>query len=235
MTRPIASENSAVGSAGTAPVCASAAAAPSASASAPGPASRRAWLRTGLAAGAAALLLPGCARYYYGAAATPNGGSPGALGALGLGPTAAESLLEANYAAADALLRQVPQLDPRQPVLVGTLVHIDRLGESSRLGRLCSEQIAGRLVQRGVRVTELKMRETLAMVPGQGELLLSREVREVSRAQSAQAVVVGTYAATAQSVFVGLKLVSPAGNTVLAAHDYVLPVDDNVRILLSMR
>lgn len=235
MTRPVPSKNSAVGMAGTAPVCASAAVAPSEPASVSGPTSRRAWLRTGLAAGAAALLLPGCARYYYGAAATPHGGSPGALGALGLGPTAAEALLEANYAAADALLLQVPQLDPRQPVLVGTLVHIDRLGESSRLGRLCSEQIAGRMVQRGVRVTELKMRETLAMVPGQGELLLSREVREVSRAQSAQAVVVGTYAATAQSVFVGLKLVSPAGNTVLAAHDYVLPVDDNVRILLSMR
>ncbi|MDA8454666.1 FlgO family outer membrane protein [Acidovorax sp. GBBC 3334] len=194
---------------------------------------RRTWLRAGLA-GAAAVLLPGCARYYYGQAAAPAGGS-GALAALGLGSSPAQALLEANYAATDALLQQAPQLDPRQPVLVGTLVHIDRLEESSRLGRLCSEQIAGRLVQRGVRVTELKMRQSLAMVPGQGELLLTREVREASRAQSAQAVVVGTYAATAQSVFVGLKLVAPEGNAVIAAHDYVLPVDDNVRILLSMR
>ncbi|WCM94694.1 FlgO family outer membrane protein [Acidovorax sp. NCPPB 2350] len=197
----------------------------------PGRRERRAWLQAGLA-GAAALLLPGCARYYYGSAA-PGGGS-GPLAALGLGSPAAD-LLEANYLAADTLLQQAPQLDPRQPVLVATLVHIDRLDESSRLGRLCSEQIMGRLVQRGVRVTELKMRQSLAMQPGQGELLLSREVREVSRAQSAQAVVVGTYAATAQSVFVSLKLVSPEGNTVIAAHDYVLPVDDNVRILLSVR
>ncbi|ABM32588.1 FlgO family outer membrane protein [Paracidovorax citrulli] len=193
---------------------------------------RRAWLRMGVAVAAAACL-PGCARYYYGAAA-PSAGGSGVMGALGIG-SPAESLLEANQAAADALLRQVPQLDPRQPVLVATLVHIDRLGEASRLGRLFSEQIAGRMVQRGVRVTELKMRQNLAMVPGQGELLLSREVRDVSRAQAAQAVVVGTYAATAQSVFVSLKLVGPEGNAVLAAHDYVVPVDDNVRILLSMR
>ncbi|AVS78386.1 hypothetical protein C8244_13295 [Paracidovorax avenae] len=198
---------------------------------------RRAWLRMGLRGGlglAAVACLPGCARYYYGAAAAPPSGG-GVMGALGMGGSPAESLLETNQAAADALLRQVPQLDPRQPVLVATLVHIDRLDEASRLGRLFSEQIAGRLVQRGVRVTELKLRQNLVMVPGQGELLLSREVRDVSRAQAAQAVVVGTYAATAQSVFVSLKLVGPEGNAVLAAHDYVVPVDDNVRILLSMR
>ncbi len=101
---------------------------------------RRAWLRMGVAVAAAACL-PGCARYYYGAAA-PSAGGSGVMGALGIG-SPAESLLEANQAAADALLRQVPQLDPRQPVLVATLVHIDRLGEASRLGRLFPSRSPG--------------------------------------------------------------------------------------------
>lgn len=157
----------------------------------------------------------GCARYYYGSAALSD----------------PFDLVEANYRAADVLLQTAP-LDLALPVLVATVVQVDRLGESSRLGRLITEHVAGRLAQRGVRVTELKLRETLAMRPSQGELLLSREARDVTQAQTAQAVVVGTYAVSSGSVFVSLKLVNPLGNTVLAACDYALPMDATVRELV---
>eukprot|EP01041_Mallomonas_annulata_P040397 gene40397-64290_t len=103
-------------------------------------------------------------------------------------------------------------LDANQPVLVATLVNVDRLNESSRLGRIFSEQIAGRMVQRGLRVTEVKLRESLVLHRDQGELLLSREAREVSQAQNAQAVVVGTYAMSASMLYLSLKLVNPMGN-----------------------
>lgn len=171
--------------------------------------------------GAALGLLQGCASYYYGDRAGP-----------GLLRT---DLIAVNEGAADALLHQAPPLDPSQPVLIATLVNVDRLGESSRLGRIFSEQIAGRMVQRGLRVSEVKLRDSLLLQPGQGELLLSREAREVSQAQNAQAVVVGTYAVSATVLYISLKLVSPVGNTVLAAHNYALPVDDNVRALLTGR
>uniref|UniRef100_UPI0028AE8B1C FlgO family outer membrane protein n=1 Tax=Diaphorobacter nitroreducens TaxID=164759 RepID=UPI0028AE8B1C len=68
----------------------------------------------------------------------------------------------------------------------------------------------------------------------QGELLLSRHAQEVARAQAAQAVLVGTYAVAPQAVYVSLKLVG-AGNAVLAAHDYALSMDANVRGLLAGR
>lgn len=156
--------------------------------------------------------------YYYG------GGSGGAR----------TNLIEVNERAADALLQTAP-LDARQPVLVATLVNVDRLTESSRLGRMFSEQIAARLVQRGLRVTEVKLRDNLLLQRDQGELLLSREVREVSQAQDAQAVVVGTYAASNTVVYINLKLVNPVGNTVVAAHSYAVPMDENVRALLAGR
>ena len=140
-------------------------------------------------------------------------------------------LLDANYRAADQLLQTV-RIDPAQPLIVATLVSVDRVHESSRLGRLFSEQIAGRLVQRGLNVVEPKLRETLAMQRDQGELLLSRELREVARSHAAQAVVVGTYAASATTLYVSLKMVVPTGNSVVAACDYALPLDDNVRTLL---
>lgn len=174
---------------------------------------RRAFASAALIAGV--LATTGCAQYYYGASSDRPAGE----------------LLARNHAAAD-VLREQAALRTDQPVLVATVVQIDRLDTSSRLGRLVSEQVASRLAQRGLRVTELRLRETLAMRPFQGELLLSREAREVSQAQSAQAVLVGTYAVSQQAVYVSLKLVGPQGNTVLAAHDYVLPMDGNLRSLL---
>jgi len=150
------------------------------------------------------------------------------------GGASRSDLIEVNDRATDALLLNAP-LDASQPVLVATLVNVDRLNESSRLGRIFSEQIAGRMVQRGLRVTEVKLRDNLVLHRDQGELLLSREVREVSQAQNAQAVVVGTYAVSASVLFISLKLVNPAGNHVVAAHNYAVPVDENVRTLLVGR
>ncbi|MFY3385271.1 FlgO family outer membrane protein [Paracidovorax sp. MALMAid1276] len=187
---------------------------------------RRAGLR-GLAAttaAVAALSLAGCAsRYYYGEA-----------GGAGVGGAPRTSVIHANHHAADMLLMNAP-LDREHAVLVATLVNVDRLGESSRLGRIFSEQIAGRLVQRGLPVTELKLRDSVMIQREQGELLLSRELRELSRSHDAQAVVVGTYAASATVLYVSIKLVKPEGNVVVAAHNYAVPMDDNVRALLAGR
>lgn len=168
----------------------------------------------------AVLAASGCAQYYYGERG---------------GVQVRTDVLQTNYEAADRLLQAAP-LDPRRSVLVSTIVSVDRLNESSRLGRLFSEQIAGRLVQRGVRVTALKWQEPLAVQQRHpGELLVPREWHEVGQAHDAQAVVVGTYAVSARQLYISLKLVSPAGNAVVAAHDYVVPVDDDVRTLLRGR
>lgn len=185
----------------------------------------------GLLAVASVLGLSGCARYYYG----ENSGAARNLSpsVQSLAPQRTDVLL-GNYHAVDVLLKDV-QLDPQRSVLVATLVNVDRLNESSRLGRIFSEQIAGRLVQRGVAVTELKLRENVSLEPYQGELLLSREIKEVSRQHDAQAVVVGTYAVSAQTLYISLKLVNPVGNTVVAASDYEVAIDDNVRSLLFDR
>lgn len=171
---------------------------------------------------AACLALPGCASYYYGEGTSAAGGA------------SRTSIIAANHHATDMLV-QTAGLDRTQPVLVATLVNVDRLGESSRLGRIFSEQIAGRLVQRGLPVAELKLRENVAMEREQGELLLSRELRDVSRSHDAQAVVVGTYAVSASVLYVSIKLVRPEGNVVVGAHNYAVPMDDNVRALLAGR
>lgn len=171
---------------------------------------------------AAAASLSGCAGYYYGEKYGPT-----------LAWAQSKDLVGSSYAAADALLLGA-SLDARAPVLVATLVDLDHLQQSSRFGRVLSEQIAGRLVQRGLPVPELRLRSSVALVPYEGQLLLSRELRDVSRAHAAQAVVVGTYAVSGRQVYISLKLVRAEGNTTVAAHDYALPLDEETRTLLGM-
>lgn len=146
---------------------------------------------------------------------------------------AQSELIASNYKAADALLTQAgAQLAPPYPVIVATLVNINALEESSPLGRLISEQVGARLTQHGYRVVELKIRQKLYMKRNEGELMLTREIKDIARQQDAQAVVIGTYTEGADRVFINLKLTQIETNIILAAVDYALPLDMNVRTLL---
>lgn len=139
-----------------------------------------------------------------------------------------------NQAAASALLAQLKgKLQPNQPLIVATLVDINILEKSSTLGRMVSEQISAVFSQTGHRMIEMKFRDSVYMKRNEGELLLTREITEVAKQHNAQAVIVGTYGTAADTVFINLKVVQPGTNHVLAAHDYALPMDYNIRAMLS--
>ncbi|MBK9953802.1 MAG: hypothetical protein IPP18_01290 [Rhodocyclaceae bacterium] len=148
----------------------------------------------------------------------------------------AVDITRVSYAAADALAAQIrPQLAPEAPLVVATLVNLNRLDESSPLGRLITEQVAGRFVQGGYRVVEVKLRSQLYMKRNEGELILTREVRDIARQHNARAIVAGTYAESADRVFVNMKVIELDGNVVLGAVDYQLDRDALVRSLLPAR
>lgn len=142
--------------------------------------------------------------------------------------------ISTTYAAVDHLLTQVEvnKSLTGDPIIVATLVNIDELSESSRLGRSVSEQVAARLTQRGFKVIELKLRGNLFVQRAQGELLLSRELKDITLSHQAQAVVVGTYSAAKNFIHVNLKMVSGNNQQALAATDYGLPLDANTRAML---
>jgi len=142
--------------------------------------------------------------------------------------------IEANYAAVDRLVESSSEpLDTGTPMVVATLVCVDDLNASSRLGRSISEQLGARLVSIGIPVTELKLRGTIFVKESEGELLLSREVRSIARNHEAQAVLVGTYSVARNFVYVNVKIVSVHSNVIIAAHDYVLPINSEIKVLLS--
>lgn len=147
---------------------------------------------------------------------------------------AQNAFIPANQQAATTLLAQVKaSLIPNQPLIVATIVDINVLEKSSTMGRLVSEQISGAFSRAGYQMIEMKFRENVYMKRSEGELLLTREINEVAKLHNAQAVIVGTYAVASDVAFINLKVVQPNSNLVLAAHDYALPLDANVRAMLG--
>lgn len=165
--------------------------------------------------------------------------------ACALNPIDAESmgatdLIGSSYKAADALSMAATQkwhqpIRQDSPILVATLVNIDTLEASSRLGRLIAEQLQARFSQLGYAVVEVKLRNgTLFVKQDAGELLLSRELKDISTTHHAKVVVVGTYAAARDKVFVNLKMVGD-DNVVIGSYDYALAQNNDVRALLMNR
>jgi len=148
----------------------------------------------------------------------------------------ANPLTPANYAAAETLLSNLQgQLDPSLPLLAATVVNIDALDSSSTLGRVISEQVSARFTLAGLRMIEMKFRNNVYMARDQGEMMLTREIRDIANSHRAQAVIVGTYAQSSEMVFVNLKVIQPETNVVLAVHDYVLPLDNMTSSMLKGR
>ena len=142
--------------------------------------------------------------------------------------------IEANYQAADALMRQLTgKLASDKPLIMATLVNIDELEQTTTLGRLVSEQLSTRLAQGGLSMVEMKLRSNVYLKRNQGELMLTREIGEVATAHNAQAIVVGSYAETSDMVFINVKVIQPNTNFVLAGQDYVLAKEAIVRSMLQ--
>jgi len=147
-----------------------------------------------------------------------------------------DQFIETNYRNTDALIAQTSHnLYNKQALIMTTVVSIDKLERSSTLGRLISEQVSGRLTQLGYTMSEVKLRSNLYINKDQGELMLTREIKELAANHDAQAVVVGTYALSQELVFVNLKIIQPISGTVMASVDYALPLNGNMRALLGRK
>lgn len=133
-------------------------------------------------------------------------------------------VIEANHQAVEKLLGSDPlQIGLDKSLIVTTVVDVDALEQSSTLGRVITEQIASRAAQMGYPVIELKVRKDFFIKDSEGELLLSRDARQLAISHDAQAAIVGTYAVVQDSVYVTLKLISLHNHRVLNGVDYTMP------------
>ena len=119
------------------------------------------------------------------------------------------------------------------PVLVATVVNVNDLSRAAPLGRTLSELYASQLSAKGYNVKELKLRGDVYVKEGTGELLLSREIKDIARNHNAALVLVGTYSAAAKYTYVSLKLVRTDDSRIVRSHDYALPNNIDIQRLLG--
>lgn len=149
--------------------------------------------------------------------------------------TAAQNpFISSSRAAVHALVDgfDVAQLE-QAPVLVATVVNVNDLNRSAPLGRTLSEMYASQLSAKGFNVKELKLRGSVYVKEGTGELLLSREIRDIAFNHNAALVLVGTYSQATQYTYVSMKLVRVADGRIIRSHDYALPNDRDVQRMLN--
>jgi len=118
-------------------------------------------------------------------------------------------------------------------VAVSTFVSLDNLYATSSLGRYLGEQLLSTLQQAGLEVVEVRKTPGMLVSPYHGEYALSRSMDEISLVQTAQAVVVGTYAVAGQEIFVNARLLRNDDNRVLSSASLVLPIDALTANLLA--
>lgn len=147
---------------------------------------------------------------------------------------ASTSLLGESRKAADQFAAMPADIRPgkKPTTIVTTLVNGENFALSSAFGRTASELLAGELAQKGFPVTEIRLRGNILVKGDQGELLLSRELKELARDHDADMVVIGTYTETAARVFVTQKLVRLADSRVVTGYNYSLVKDDDIAALL---
>ena len=108
-------------------------------------------------------------------------------------------LIDSSHRAASALVQQA-RLDPGYPLIAASFADINHLDGSSSFGRIVSQQFASAFSKSGYKVIEMLLRNNVYIRRGEGEFLLSREIRNLSSEHNVQAVVVGTYAVGADNV-----------------------------------
>ncbi|WP_306546301.1 FlgO family outer membrane protein [Desulfobulbus sp.] len=149
------------------------------------------------------------------------------------------NLVELGDKVADTLISQtLPPLIAQQadqPILVTTLVNNDKLNDTSSFGRSFQNNIAAGFVSRGFAVKEIKLRRDLLVELHKGEFMLTRNLPEMAGAQRAQAVVVGTYTLTNRVMYLSVRLVSTANQSIRSVYEDKLYLDDNSLRLLGFK
>lgn len=153
--------------------------------------------------------------------------APGGLGSssvqTGSAPPAGAEIGRVAYASVDHMLAAASQIGRDTPIAVATLTDAQQIETSAPFGHFMAELVRSRLAQQGLRVSELRMRNTVRMHPTQGELSLARNVRDVLPPPSVAAIVNGTYSVGGRLVFVSLRMVSAADGRIISAVDFAVP------------
>jgi TolB-like protein len=146
----------------------------------------------------------------------------------------ADHLDSLTYRAVDQALNGTPEiLTSHATVVVGSIEDIRDVNSSTPFGNIVSEMIRTRLVERGIHVQDIRVRSNVLLKRPQGEMLLSRDPKNLLPPPGVTDYVTGTYAVGSGKVYVSLKIVGAVQGQVEAASDFVANRSSDVDQLLD--
>lgn len=124
---------------------------------------------------------------------------------------------------ADQLERNLDRKDLADGIAVTSFANLDRLAETTPLGRLIAENIMHELQVRKWHVHELRLTRDIA-INEQGEFTLSRDTGLLRDQPRVSGIVTGTYAVVGGGVVVNARLIDLANGVVISSAQALLPV-----------
>jgi TolB-like protein len=118
------------------------------------------------------------------------------------------------------------------PVGITTFVDLNNLDTSSSFGRIYSEQMVTELSMRGYEIKELRVGKSLRFVNNAGEFSLTRDILNSQASHSLSGIIVGTYSASPDRVYVNARLIDPKSSLVLSAASIEIDRDSEIDKLL---
>ena len=103
------------------------------------------------------------------------------------------------------------------PIGITTFVNLDDLYSTSSFGRMVAEQLMSELAMKGYDIVELRHSDALQFLSSAGEFALSRQVSAVRPERNLGGVIVGTYVASPERVYLNARLLDPRSSVVLSA------------------
>lgn len=128
-------------------------------------------------------------------------------------------------------LRQAEVIN--QPVIVTTFVDLNNLNRSSVFGRVMAEQLLNELHQAGFTVSEIRKGKDIFIREELGELILSRDAREVLSRANARAILAGTYVATERTIIINARLIDINSPLILSSCSFQLEMTRELEKMLT--
>ena len=117
-------------------------------------------------------------------------------------------------------------------VLVASFVNLNRMNETSALGRYLGEQAMHELQQAGFDVLDVRMMVGMEISRGHGEYVLSRDMAQLNYLHHADAVLAGTYSVAEGQIFVNARLLENGSGRLLSSASVVFAQNGVTRAML---
>jgi TolB-like protein len=132
---------------------------------------------------------------------------------------------------ADQLERNVDRKSVDNTFIVTSFSNLNRLSESSGLGRLIGENLIHELQVRRWRVFEMRMTKDV-IISETGEISLSRNDNRIRNTFKLGGVVTGTYSMAGNDIIINARVVDMETGLVISSAQTHLPVDAFTEMLL---